>query len=423
MAKGLAPKAYFNQPSSDKSLPEIWQDLHNYTGELWANDDIIVQSGIKSADALANDIDWFVVLPPAIYDGIFMKGIAITQAADWVIERYPFVQELYHVVASSCFAGYPWSTKADGYLTGYDYPAMLAWFREHHPERARNKTFIPLEKADFTHEYRMAPVSRLPKTTEVITVSSFEQFKNPDLLAQALKMGRQKYPQSPYKLVWIVGYDFDLNLNGLSEGARHSWKQMELILEHISEYIYFIPKASPYEVSQYLSQSKVAVLSSFIEGKNRFLHEAISCNIPAVHFNNLCQYIRPDGMPYLPPNSGWTCDPNPEAMADALHFARHHSGDMTPRQSFLEHGGRRHFLNVCMSAFPYYAQTLPGWQEQASPFENEWLQLAVQWTTGSSLWDHLYDARPELSMVRGLQAIEQLLTPQRSLLTAATAVY
>lgn len=417
MPQGIAPKDYFNQPSSAKPLNEIWQDIHNYTGELSADDDLITLQGVKTPVELANDIDWFVVLPPMVYEGTFIKGIAITQAADWVIDQFPMVRELYHVVASSCFAGYPWSTQADAYLTCFDYPQMLEWFKQNHPERARNKVFIPLEKADYTHEYRMAPVTRLPKTTEVITISSFERFKNPELMAQALKIARLKYPHSPFKLVWVVGQEFDLNLEGLSERHRQSWTKMEAILEHISDYIYFIPKAGPYEVSQYLSQSKVAVLSSFIEGKNRFLHEALSCNIPTIHFNNLCQYIRPEGTPYLPPNSGWTCAPEAEALADTLHHARHHYGDMTPRQAFLEHGGRRRFLNTCMQVFPYYAQRIPGWESQASPFENEWLQLAAQWSTGISLWDNLYDARPELSMARGLTAIEQIITPQKELLS------
>jgi hypothetical protein len=161
MPKGDYQKAYFDNPYVHhiKSMDAIYADLDAFTMEYFSDEPEFVER-----------IDLVVVLPPPGYDGKFIKGICFSQGPDFLLERYPRLGEIFHVIANSQWAAIPWSRGADALFVKYDNPLREEWFRRTYPDRHR-QILLPLQDNDFTNEYVMAPVPFLPRDIDVRELS------------------------------------------------------------------------------------------------------------------------------------------------------------------------------------------------------------------------------------------------------------
>lgn len=416
MLAGRYPVDYFSNCGIHKPLAEIYADLDAFTMEYFEDE-----------PAFHERIDVWVLVPPLLYEGHFLKGIFFSQSVDFLHKLYPQLPQLFFSIANSQWCNYPWSRQADAYFTLYPNPRREAWFRKTNPQRA-GKILIPLQDADFTHEYAMAPVPFVPKEYDVICVSRMHDLKNLPTIAAALKVYRQKY--RPIRMVLVVGKAFDLNFNGLTEGELAELRKVETILQHPRDYIEFVPQARHAdELPGYYSRAKLCVLGSLIEGKNRALFEAASCNTPAVCFRQFNQYARgarrdadeppssdrtpesgnPDvPAPAFPEGAGlYAPEFDAEALADTFHQLLQNETAFRPRRRFLETSGRKNFLNGCVERFPYYRTALPDYVP-GQHAGNLWLDLAVQANYQLSLFDFLYDRNHRLSHVRGLKAVDDM---------------
>jgi glycosyltransferase involved in cell wall biosynthesis len=224
---------------------------------------------------------------------------------------------------------------------------------------------------------------------------------------RSLKTYRRKY--APIRMALIVGKPFDVNFQGLAPHELEQLRQVETILEHPRDYIDFVPQARYVEeLPRYYSRAKLCVLGSLLEGKNRAIYEAMSCNTPVVCFRQFNQYARGD-TPAFPAGAGLcAAEFDPESLADTFHQVLQNEVQFRPRQRFLESSGRKHFFNRCVDSFPYYERALPDYA-RGGHFANLWLDLAVQANYQLSLNDFLYNRNPRLSHVRGLKAIAEML--------------
>src|SRR4051812_21561083 len=100
-----------------------------------------------------------------LYAGRFVKGILFTQGAELLIERFPWLQELFHVFAYSMWSSIPQSPRADGLFTSYPNPVREAWFRAKYPERA-HQVMVPAygrQKAAGAGRFPIIGIIRNPK--------------------------------------------------------------------------------------------------------------------------------------------------------------------------------------------------------------------------------------------------------------------
>jgi len=187
----------------------------------------------------------------------------------------------------------PWSEQADAYFTLYDSKHRENWFRRTKSDRGK-KRFIPLQDADWTNEYAMAPVPLKAKDIDVLCVSSVYQVKNLPFLAKALKVYRQKYPSPLIRMTLVTGKkDLDVNFSSLDAGELNELRQMEETLVHLRDYIRFVGWVDHLPtLAEYYCRAKVVVMGSLVEGKNRVIHEAMCCNTPVVCCEELNWHIR-----------------------------------------------------------------------------------------------------------------------------------
>ncbi|MBD2314867.1 glycosyltransferase family 4 protein [Desertifilum sp. FACHB-1129] len=389
-------RQYLMNPDIRKPLDEIYADLDAFTQEIFETD-----------TERFSTISFYNLLPPLFYEGRFIKGIYFSESVDLLNKVFPQLAPVFFSFAYSMWCSYPWSTTADAYCKLYDNPSREAWFQKNYPDRAK-KILIPLMDSDFTHEYLISPRNIAQKQIDVICVARLSEEKNLPIVAQALKIYHQKYPHHPIRLRLMVCRPFDLkNPQTLEPHSLREWQKIEAILGNPFDYLEVIPQVDYYaEMPVYYSHAKLCIMTSLLEGKNRSILEAMSCNIPVVCFQEYNQYARGDA-PIFPEGAGLCAAFYPESLADTIYQVLQNLGEFHPRRRFLEHWGRKNFFNRCLDSFPYYRENVPDYIP-GQAYNNLWLDLALQQNYQVSLHDFLY-GRSQFSHLYGLQQIKTVL--------------
>ena len=401
MKKGIWPEQYLANPNPDKKIEEIWTDLDNYSFEE-----------LYSKENMLNTTRVLVALPPLLYRGKFVKGFCFTQCADLIIEKLPDVQKLFHVCANSMTFSYPWSQKADCYFTCYENKKREKWFKKNNPH-LKDVICLPLQDADFTNERIMAP-QPLPKVIDVFCLATPFPVKNLPLFAKALKVYEQKYARR-LKVVWGLGEkkveklpDGSIDYSKVGDYAFKPLKEVDEILDHnIKAYIDFIPYISYWELPKYFSLSKCAVLCSLYEGKNRFIHEAMCADVPVVVFKDFNKYIRGKTPVFFEKGGEYAKLFTPESLADTIHKVLIKPQNYEVRKNYLMHSGRCNFMKNVIKYMPYYQDNIPDLKD-GNLFVNKWINKAMRSKYGMSYDEFLYDKRPHISHVVGMEDIEAL---------------
>jgi Glycosyltransferase len=379
---------YFNNPEIDQSLAEIYLDLDSWTNEIFE----------QEANRFEN-VNFQVLLPPLFYQGKFIKGLYFSESVDLLNKLLPQLSEVFFSIADSLWCAYPWSNTADAYFCLYDHPSRADWFKKTYPQRA-NKIFIPFSESDFINEYLIAPQPINIKDIDILCVAKLSPIYNLPIIFKALKVYQTKYNKR-LKMTLILEDYFDLSSIYLLSGeAQLEWQKIKTILANNLDDIKIVSQVDYYqEMPLYYSRSKVYLLGSLLEGKNRSLSEAMSCNIPVICFRQFNQYLR-DKAELFPQGAGLLSEFDPESLADTIHTALEDLTVFQPRFNYLKYRGRKNFFNTCLDNFPYYSNTIPDYI-QGQAYNNLWLDLAMQYNYQISLHDFLYGRSPR-SHLQGL---------------------
>jgi glycosyltransferase involved in cell wall biosynthesis len=318
-------------------------------------------------------------------------------------------------MAYAMWSGVPRCGRADGVMMCYDNPHREAYFKAQNPSRA-HQVWIPHDDTDLFDDQEMAP-RPVQKDIDVLCVARLDGIKNLDMLAEAAKHLRQRSPDRRLRVVLNTGEGVDLNWTRINAHEQNELRRINTILGNTPDYIYIEPERQK-SLSSLYNRARCVVMCALCEGKNRSIHEAMSCNIPVVTFEAFNQYARHNTLPF-PSNAGLLA---PEftgaSLADTIAKVLEQPLSFTPRESILKVSGRRTTLNACLDAFPYYAQNLPGYSH-GQHLTNSWLDVSMQMLYQRSLSQHLYGfGRTEGAPAvwhKGLEEIERSLVRYTSL--------
>lgn len=399
---GVWPSEYFTNPKPSKSIYDIWDDIDNYTFEE-----------TYSKESRYDLIDFIVPLPPLEYEGKFIKGVFYSQSCETILKKFPEVKKLFHVCANTMFSSYSKYPEADIYFACYKNRLRENYYRKKYPER-KHIAFAPLQDADWTNEYVMAPTFDTPKTIDVICVSTAYPVKNLPVIAKSLKAYEAKYGKV-LKCAFAIGSREAIKLeNGkidysnMREDAKEQLEIVDKILGKTEKYINFIPYIEYNNLAKYYSASKCAVLASLMEGKNRFLNEAMSCNVPVVVFRDFNKFAR-CGYPVFFNNSGeYANEFTPESLAEAIHKVLTNPKKYQPRKNYLTYNGRKNFVSTLLDSLPYYKQNIPDYKK-GEAHNNLWIDLAIQANYQLSFVDYIYEKNPAIVHMRGLKEIKPII--------------
>ena len=397
------PTQYFQNPNPKKKIEEIWQDIDGYSFE-----------NMYETPIMQNKLYFITCFPPLNYQGKIIKGMFFSQSVDSIVERHPAIKKIFFPIANSMFSSYPGSEHADMYFTCYKNTKREKWYKKHHPEK-KDVIMLPLQDSDYTNEYYIAPTYDTPKDIDLITISTAYPVKNLPMLAAAIKMYELKYAKR-LKVVWAVGSreatrsdDGTFDYSKMRFDAVNELNKVKDILGgDIKKYIDIYPYIEYKDLASYYSRAKCGVLATLMEGKNRFISEAMSCNVPVVVFKDFNKFAR-CGYPVFYGNSGeYAPEFTSESLADTIHKVLENPEKYEPRKNYLIHNGRRNFLNTLVDLNPYYKKNLPNYKK-GRIFDNIWVDLAVQYNYQISLVDYLYSKNYSIQYVEGTQNIDNLV--------------
>lgn len=396
MGQGFFPDNYLQRPVIEKSTHQIFADLEAFTHEI-----------SDTQESLFSQIDFTVVLPPLRFDNRFVKGIFYSNATDVLLQTFPALTEAFHSIATSHWVSYPWSIHADAYFTLYPCPEREAWFKKNRPQMA-DKILIPLDPSDDISSSYFHPTFGGKKDIDLLLVAPPRPVHNLPIVCEALKIYRKKYKELPIQLYWYTGTPIDLNYTGLGKNATSVLRQVEKILIHPAEYVFFQQSTEP--MSALFSRAKAVVTPELIGEKGREMHTALACNTPVIGFREFNQYAREETVPVVYEGAGVVSTFHPEALADSIFRVLQEPQRFHPRAAYLEYSGRLNFFNTCIDAFPYYREAIPDYSP-ATHHESYWLDLALQDNYKCTLYD-FYTARERWKMpflLRGLDNVQQAI--------------
>ena len=392
MPKGKYPVEYFRNPNINKPLEEIYQDIDAYSGEFFADE-----------ERFRKNTDFIVVLPPLKYDGITTKGIFMSQGVDYIHSFAPKISEIFFSMAYTMWSSYPWSENADVYLTCYKNQHREDWYFKTHPEK-KNKILIPLQDADFTNEYVIAPTFNTPKDIDLLYVSRISEVKNNFVLLEALKQYEQKYGKK-LKVTMITGVSPD----NKSAGAKAIIEEAKKLYGGFENYLELIDVVPYRDMSKYYSRAKFTILTSLIEGKNRAIQESMCANTPVIVFRDYNKYARGEHELFYKDCGLYVDEFSPEALVETIRDGlSNYAGRFFPRKNYLKHNGRKNFINTCVDAIPYFKENLPEY-EQGNIQNNLWVDLAMQDNYQLSFNDFLYCRNSAIQHVKAYEENHSLI--------------
>lgn len=392
--KGKYPREYFLNPNINKPIEQIWDDIDAYTGEF-----------MEDETNLHEQIDFIIPIPPLNYENKITKGVFFSQGTEYLLKLFPDIKKIFFAGAYTMWSSYSWCDRADIYFSCYENKER----ENYHKNKYQNKKdiiFVPLQDADFTNEYIIAPSFYAPREIDVLCVSTPAKVKNIPIFANALLEYEKKYNKI-LNAVWIMGVISEKeDFSDIRSDYFNEIKTVKNILKD-KKYLKIIPFVTNKELPKYYSGAKCCVLTSLIEGKNRSINEAMSCNTPVVVFKDHNKYAR-GNHPIFFGNSGELADFSPQAFADSIHKVITNQKNYSPRKNYLKYNGRRNFVDILTSYIPYYEKNIPDYNE--SKFhENLWIDLATQENYQISYHDFLYGKNPAIAHVRGVKNIESLI--------------
>lgn len=401
--QGIWPESYLHNPTPRKNIEQIWDDLDAYSFEE-----------LYELPDYRGSLTLHIPLPPLKRRfGRLIKGFCFTQGAHLLIARYPCIKKLFHVCANSMCCAYPWAHEADCFFTCYRNRARESYYKAKYPN-TQNIICLPLQDADYTNDQIMKPVPDTPKTIDVFCVSTAFPVKNMPLIAQALKAYEQKYGRR-LKVVYAIGAheakkrsDGSLDYTALTPYAREQLQQVDTVLGDTKSYIDFIPYINYRELPKYYSAARCGVLGSLIEGKNRFLHEGMCCDMPVIAFRQFNQFTRGTDETIYPQCGEYIPEFTPQSVAETIHFVLNNPQKYHPRETYLHYGGRKTFMRRVLDEIPYYHQRLPRYGKE-DLFENTFLNRTCQRLYGVDYRAFLYDECCRFSNIAGLNHIATCL--------------
>ncbi|MBR5304488.1 MAG: glycosyltransferase [Candidatus Gastranaerophilales bacterium] len=402
MKGNVWPGEYFHNPNNNKPIEQIWDDIDAYTFE----------SQFEQPDRIEK-IDFVIPFIPLNYKGKILKGCFYSQAVDVIIEKFPQLKEIFFPIANSMFSSYPQSEYADAYFTCYKNEAREKHYKEKYPNK-KDIIMLPLQDADFMNEYKIAPAFNVFKTFDIFCVSTAYPVKNMPMIAKAIKKYEEKYGKI-LKIKYAIGNrdlivneNKTIDISKLRYDAQGQLKQVMETLGDYTKYIEFFPFIDYKDLPKYYTGAKCSILASLLEGKNRFISEAMSCNTPIIVFKDFNKYSRGD-YPIFFENSGeYAPEYTPESLADTIHKVINNPQNYEPRKNYLTYNGRKNFVNTIIDSIPYYSENIPNYKKGRIT-DNIWVDLAMQNNYQLSTYDFIYGKNTAIQHVRGMKAIESLV--------------
>lgn len=269
-----------------------------------------------------------ILKEPVSTGGRIRKGAIILSQLDYVVEALPKIRDFFYTIERRGWRGINESRYADIKLV----EDLSLWAET--LERFPNSICLDVGPADFVDTDAFYPLG-IRKDYAAIQVSSWDAFKRPLLFISACAL-------LPSMRFIKVGH-FVRNGNPEELRIRNECLELTARLGAKIDYPYgglnnneSLPRIKA-EINNLINLASVGVLTSGVEGINRFKMECLSADVPFLVAEDAAYPTKKHINDY----TGLLFEPTPDGLARAIHKLVSMARFMNPREYILKNTGKR----------------------------------------------------------------------------------
>lgn len=265
------------------------------------------------------------------------KGALILSQVDNIVEKFPHIKEKFYLIERRAWRGLNDSNHAD-----IKFVEDLSYWEET-ISNFPNCICLDIGPADFVDTDFFRPLD-IVKEYDGIQISQWDPFKRSEMMIEAAAL-------MPQKIFLKLGHFMN---GGLKEEldyrdfiikfAKSSGANIHFAFADAKKNKDF--PDSKEEINKEINKAQLGILTTKIEGINRFKMECLSANIPMLVPEDACFPTKK----HLNDLTGILFKPTPEGLAEAINYVLKNRHKYNPRSYILQNTGKENSLSKLKSA-------------------------------------------------------------------------
>lgn len=272
-----------------------------------------------------------VLKDPLQIEGRLSKGAIIASQVDLIVEQIPDIKRFFYIIERRAWRGVNESRYADIKLI----EDLSLW--DESQKRSPNAILLDIGPADFIDTSAFVPLG-LTKDYDGIQISSWDRFKRPYLFIRGVAL----MPGS--RFIRLGHYIRGGNLEELTlrddclEETRRIGANIDYPFAHLNSNE-GMPQTKE-EINRYINRSRLGILTTKVEGINRFKMECLSADVPVLVPEDTSYPTKK----HITEETGLLFSPTPEGLARTIEYALANLEKFSPRKYILENTGQENSL-------------------------------------------------------------------------------
>jgi hypothetical protein len=282
-----------------------------------------------------------ILREPEIIQGIINKGAIIISDLDDTIKKFPEIKKYFYIIERRGWEGICTSNLADIKFV------EDTFYLEETKKRFPNAILLDIAGADFVNTDNFKPLE-ISKIYTGIQISTWQKFKRPELFFAGIKL----LPEKRFLKFGHLIYANDKELSYKREFVSFCKEKLKNINLPYSDLRNNdnLPN-DPKEINFFINQSKIGIITSKVEGINRFKLECLSANIPVIVPKDVNTPLKK----HINSKTGIFYNPTPEGLAEAIKKVEENYNSFSPRKYVLKNTGIKKSIKKLKKALNYLA--------------------------------------------------------------------
>ena len=275
---------------------------------------------------------------PLIESKKIHKGAIILSDVDDVLNKFPGLKNYFYVIERKGWEGINPSKSADIKLV----EDLSVW--KETKQKFPNAILLDIAGADFVDTENFKPLN-IEKEYTGIQISTWQNFKRPELFFNGIKLLPKKKFLKFGHLIYGGGDKEEINYkNRFILFSKKNSINVDLPYGNLKDNKN-LPN-NPKVINTLINKSKIGILTSKIEGINRFKLECLSADIPVLVPNDVNTPLKK----HINDKTGMFYEPSPEGLADAIRKVEENYSSFSPRNYVLQNTGNKNSLKKLKKA-------------------------------------------------------------------------
>jgi hypothetical protein len=279
---------------------------------------------------------------PLIEENKIHKGAIIMSDVDETLKKFSHIKDYFYIIERRGWEGINLSEYADIKLV----EDLSVW--EETKKKFPNAILLDIAGADFVDTENFKPLD-IPKEYTGIQISTWQNFKRPELFFDGIKLlPKKKFLKFGHL---IYGNEEELSYrNKFISFSKENFLNIDMPYANLTNNK-GLPN-NPKEINLLINKSKIGILTSKIEGINRFKLECLSANIPVLVPKDANTPLKK----HINDKTGVFYDPTPEGLVEAIKKVEANYLSFSPREYVIQNTGNKISLEKLQKALESLAQ-------------------------------------------------------------------